>query len=275
MFFTSGSGWRNLLVILLVFPHRIRNPADPIGDGDVAAAPVLLAAVGAAIEQAAEERVLSHRRVGRLDEGPLERHAAGVSEAAADRFADTILSAVIGLRRQQAVLQQTPGGGKPLDPSDLRHQGVSQDRRDARHTHSGRDKLLTEQSADNWPNTFRIARFYPAVEYVQAARARTLACQQVSALFEKVEHHRRSHQRPATRSHQSHRPPRTHRPQRPPRLRRPAPTKEDDEEHSMGGPNTPVSITFLAGLYQDAKLAAFGHAYQQATGFHKLHPKLD
>ena len=38
---------------------------------------------------------------------------------------------------------------------------------------------------------------------------------------------------------------------------------------------TPVSITFLAAHYQDAKLAAFGWAYQQATGFHKLHPKLD
>ena len=52
--------------------------------------------------------------------------------------------------------------------------------------------------------------------------------------------------------------------------------KEDDGENdNIGGPGTPVSITFLAGLYQDAKLAAFGRAYQQATGFHKLHPKLD
>jgi len=31
----------------------------------------------------------------------------------------------------------------------------------------------------------------------------------------------------------------------------------------------------LAGHYQDAKLASFAWAYQQATGFHKLHPKLD
>jgi Asp-tRNA(Asn)/Glu-tRNA(Gln) amidotransferase A subunit family amidase len=37
----------------------------------------------------------------------------------------------------------------------------------------------------------------------------------------------------------------------------------------------PVSITFLGALYQDAKLAAFSHAYQEATGFQKLHPKLD
>ena len=35
-------------------------------------------------------------------------------------------------------------------------------------TMTGRDKLLTEQGEDDWPNAFRVARFYPAVEYVQA-----------------------------------------------------------------------------------------------------------
>src|SRR6202043_1239379 len=34
-------------------------------------------------------------------------------------------------------------------------------------TRSGRDKLLTAQGADDWPNTFRSARFIPAVEYIQ------------------------------------------------------------------------------------------------------------
>ena len=48
---------------------------------------------------------------------------------------------------------------------------------------------------------------------------------------------------------------------------------EVGSDQNTGGPNTPVSITFLAGLYEDAKLAAFGRAYQEATGFHKLHPK--
>jgi Asp-tRNA(Asn)/Glu-tRNA(Gln) amidotransferase A subunit family amidase len=143
-------------------------------------------------------------------------------------------------------------------------------------TRSGRDKLLTEQSAGDWPNTFRIARFYPAVEYVQAARARTLACQQVSALFEKVDiivAPTNGLQLVATNL--------TGHPALivPNGLRAadaPHPPKEDDGENdNIGGPNTPVSITFLAGLYEDAKLAAFGHAYQEATGFHKLHPKLD
>ena len=51
-------------------------------------------------------------------------------------------------------------------------------------TMSGRDALLTEQGVEDWPNDFRVARFYPAVEYIQANRARTLAVEQVSALFE-------------------------------------------------------------------------------------------
>ncbi len=54
-------------------------------------------------------------------------------------------------------------------------------------TMSGRDKLLTEQSADDWPNLFRVSRFYPAVEYIQANRARTLAIQQMATLFQQVD----------------------------------------------------------------------------------------
>jgi hypothetical protein len=46
--------------------------------------------------------------------------------------------------------------------------------------------LLTEQGIEDWPNAFRIARLYPAVEYIQANRARTLAIRQISALFEQV-----------------------------------------------------------------------------------------
>ena len=42
-----------------------------------------------------------------------------------------------------------------------------------------------------------------------------------------------------------------------------------------GGPDTPVSLTFLGNLYKDAETCAFAHAYQQATGFHKLHPPMD
>ncbi len=143
-------------------------------------------------------------------------------------------------------------------------------------TMTGRDSLLTEQGVEDWPNAFRIARFYPAVEYIQANRARTLAIRQVSALFEQVDiivTPSTDRQLIATNL--------TGHPALilPNGLRgadAPAPPAIDDGDHDdIGGPGTPVSLTFLAGHYQDAKLAAFARAYQQATGFHKLHPKLD
>jgi Asp-tRNA(Asn)/Glu-tRNA(Gln) amidotransferase A subunit family amidase len=143
-------------------------------------------------------------------------------------------------------------------------------------TMSGRDALLTEQGIEDWPNTFRVARFYPAVEYIQANRARTLGIRQMSALFEKVDivvTPSTDTQLIATNL--------TGHPAIvvPNGLRgadAPTPPSIDDGDHDdIGGPGTPVSITFLAGHYQDAKLAAFANAYQQATGFEKLHPKLD
>ena len=143
-------------------------------------------------------------------------------------------------------------------------------------TLSGRDQRLTEQGIEDWPNAFRIARFYPAVEYIQANRARTLAIQQVSALFEQVDiivTPSTDTQLIATNL--------TGHPALilPNGLRgadAPNPPAIDDGDHDdIGGPGTPVSLTFLAGHYQDAKLAAFANAYQEATGFHKLHPKLD
>lgn len=142
-------------------------------------------------------------------------------------------------------------------------------------TLSGRDSLLTAQGPEDWPNSFRVSRFYSAVDFVQAYRARSLAVQQVSALFQSVDiivAPTGGSQLGATNL--------TGHPALivPNGLRgsdAPSPPKTDDgDEDNIGGPGTPVSLTFLAGHFQDAKLAAFGSAYQQATGFHRLHPDL-
>jgi Asp-tRNA(Asn)/Glu-tRNA(Gln) amidotransferase A subunit family amidase len=143
-------------------------------------------------------------------------------------------------------------------------------------TRSGRDQLLTEQGPEDWPNDFRVERLYPAVEYIQANRARTLGVRQLSALFEQVDvivTPSLDEQLIATNM--------TGHPALilPNGLRgddAPEPPAIDDGDHDdIGGPGTPVSLTFLAGHYQEAKLVAFAGAYQQATGFEKLHPKLD
>jgi Asp-tRNA(Asn)/Glu-tRNA(Gln) amidotransferase A subunit family amidase len=54
----------------------------------------------------------------------------------------------------------------------------------------------------------------------------------------------------------------------------PASTAEGADEN-VGGPGTPVSLTFLGNLYGENKLLALARAYQEATGFHKLRPKLE
>ena len=142
-------------------------------------------------------------------------------------------------------------------------------------TRSGRDALLDGQSPGDWPNQFRTARFYSAVDYINAARARTLALEQMTAMFapfDVIVTPSGGSQLTATNL-----------------CGQPAvivpnglrgedaplgPQGEDGAPNLFGGPGTPVSLTFLAPLYQDARACALAHAYQQKTGFHLLHPKL-
>ncbi|MFM8914188.1 MAG: amidase [Flammeovirgaceae bacterium] len=50
-------------------------------------------------------------------------------------------------------------------------------------TRSNRDSLLTDQRKWAWPNTFRTARFIPAVEYINASRVRQ---QLIDEFFQKI-----------------------------------------------------------------------------------------
>jgi Asp-tRNA(Asn)/Glu-tRNA(Gln) amidotransferase A subunit family amidase len=142
-------------------------------------------------------------------------------------------------------------------------------------TRSGRDALLAGQGEGDWPNIFRVARFYSAVDYVQAMRARSLAIAEMAKLFIEVDvivTPPDDLQLIATNLTGN------------PALivtngirGDDAPKPFDDTDGSVkneGGPGTPVSLTFLGALYSDARLAAFARAYQQATGFHRLHPPL-
>ncbi len=142
-------------------------------------------------------------------------------------------------------------------------------------TRSGRDALLSGQSPFDWPNQFRVARLYSAVDYVNAARARTLALQKMTAAFapfDVIVTPSSGVQLTATNLCGQPAvivPNGLRGPDAPP-----PPTTEDGALQNAGGPGTPVSITFLAPLYQEAKACALAHAYQQKTGFQLLHPKL-
>jgi len=142
-------------------------------------------------------------------------------------------------------------------------------------TRSGRDKLLTEQTRNDWPNTFRTARFIPAVEYIQANRARTLAMDVVNKVFENVDvivAPTFSSQLLITNltGHPALILPNGLRGDDAPKAR-----VRENGEVDAGGPGTPLSLTFLGQLYGEAKMLALAKAYQDATGFHMQHPKLE
>ena len=142
-------------------------------------------------------------------------------------------------------------------------------------TLSGRDKLLTGQKSFDWPNQFRVARFYSAVDYIQAQRARTLAMAAMAKMFAEVDvivTPWDGAQLTATNltGHPAVILPNGFRGEDAPK---PA-NNGDGALENEGGPGTPVSITFLGALYSDARLAAFARAYQERTGFHLARPEL-
>ncbi len=142
-------------------------------------------------------------------------------------------------------------------------------------TRSGKDALLAGQMPFDWPNSFRTARLYPAVEYINASRARRLAMEQVAAFFKSFDVIvTPSFGAQLVATNLCGQPavivPNGFRGTDAPM----SPTAEDGALNNAGGPGTPVSLTFLSPLYEEAKACALAHAYQEKTGFHRLHPQL-
>jgi len=124
-------------------------------------------------------------------------------------------------------------------------------------TRSDRDKELVQQGKFDWPNSFRTSRFIPAVDYVNANRARSIAIQKWDELMKTVD----VIVTPTGASNLSqlvatnltgH-----------PAVILPNGFRDD---------GTPVSLTFLGGLFEEAKVLAVARAYQDETGFHLKHP---
>ena len=140
-------------------------------------------------------------------------------------------------------------------------------------TRNGRVNLLTAQGAGDWPNQFRTARMITGVDYVQAMRARSVLIAKMAELFRQVDIIvTPSGGAQLTATNLSGHPAVIV----PNGLRgSDAPVPSDTAEGArgnVGGPGTPVSVTFLGGLYDDARLLAFVQRYQEKTGFHKEHP---
>jgi Asp-tRNA(Asn)/Glu-tRNA(Gln) amidotransferase A subunit family amidase len=150
-------------------------------------------------------------------------------------------------------------------------------------TLTGRDKLLVDASGSIWPNTWRAARVYPAVEYIQVMRVRELVIREFAKLFAEVDVIVTPTSGPSNQVAVTNQtghvavivPNGLRGPDAPVPPSIPAGGAPGiGAGNQGGGPNTPVSITFLGALYKDAETCAFAHAYQQAAGFLNLHPPL-
>ena len=115
---------------------------------------------------------------------------------------------------------------------------------------------MVRQIRNAWPNSFRAARFIPAVEYIQANRLRYRLIQEMQKVMAAVDLF---------------------------------------VVPSFGGntllltnltghpcvvlPNgfdekgSPASISFIGNLFEEGSLLAFANYYQKATDFHLQHPK--
>ncbi len=141
-------------------------------------------------------------------------------------------------------------------------------------TRSGRDAKLTEQGPEDWPNLFRVARLYPAVEYIQAQRARTVIMRAWADLFRRydvlVAADSGGPQLTATNltGHPAVIVPDGLRGADAP----PPPAVDSGDDDHVGGPGTPTSLTFLGRLYGDGQLLALAHQFQERTEFHQNRP---
>jgi Asp-tRNA(Asn)/Glu-tRNA(Gln) amidotransferase A subunit family amidase len=122
-------------------------------------------------------------------------------------------------------------------------------------TRTNTDDELVRQVKWAWPNVFRTARHVPAVEYVQANRARIILNQKMFELFKSIDVYV-------------------------------APSFWGDNllrTNLTGHPcvvmpngfnekGSPTSISFIGDLYRDGEVVAVAHAYQRGTSWHKNYP---
>jgi len=119
------------------------------------------------------------------------------------------------------------------------------------------DDQLTAQGKYDWPNTFRVARFIPAVEYINANRHRYLLMQKVNEVVNEFDAiicpTRGSGNQTAITNLTGH----------------PVvvvPTGFDARNQ------LPTSITFIGKLFDESTILSVAKAYQQATKWHQTHP---
>ncbi|HEU4477699.1 MAG TPA: amidase [Pyrinomonadaceae bacterium] len=116
---------------------------------------------------------------------------------------------------------------------------------------------LSGQEPNDWPNTFRSSRFIPAVEYIRAQRARTVLMREMDTLMSQWDV-----------------------------FVSPAPGSASLLVTNLTGhpavcvpcgflKGLPQSIMFTGRLYDEGAPLRVALAYERATNWHTMHPKLD
>ncbi|HEX4876297.1 MAG TPA: amidase [Chitinophagaceae bacterium] len=124
-------------------------------------------------------------------------------------------------------------------------------------TRSNRDDLLERQDKNFWPNIFRTSRTIPAVEYINANRWRSKLCRDLRgfmANFDVVIVPSFAGNQTAITNLTGH------------------PVVCMPIGFSKNG--TPVSITLIGNLYDEATILAAAKAFQDKTDHHQQHPPL-
>ena len=124
-------------------------------------------------------------------------------------------------------------------------------------TRDGRVNQLSGQSPGDWPNTFRTSRFIPAVEYLRAQRARTLLMREMESLMSQWDV-----------------------------FVSPAPGSASLLVTNLTGhpavvlpcgfvDDLPIAIMFNGGVYDEVAPLRVALAFEKATTWHTMHPKMD
>lgn len=128
-------------------------------------------------------------------------------------------------------------------------------------TRDGRVNQLSGQAPGDWPNSFRTSRFIPAVEYLRAQRARTLLIMEMEKLMSQWD----VFVSPAPGSASllvtnltGH-----------PAVVLPCGFIKDR------GDDLPIAIMFTGGVYDEVSPLRVALAYERATNWHTMHPKME
>jgi Asp-tRNA(Asn)/Glu-tRNA(Gln) amidotransferase A subunit family amidase len=120
-------------------------------------------------------------------------------------------------------------------------------------TRNNQDDQMVQQTPGAWPNTFRYAQFIPAVQYIQANRARTLLMQRLDAFYRDVDVVIASTGGPLTATNLSGHPTVV------------VPTGFSDA-------GLPRAVTFVAALWREDLALRLAHAWQMASDVHQQRP---